>query len=220
MVVLALLAQALAGQPPVSPPLTIYFSDDDYPAAAIRAGEEGAVAFQLTVSPEGRVSDCVILVSSGSATLDQATCRILRARARYSPASDAGGRAIEGSDGGSIVWRLPPEPPPLPSGATPNLPRALVQARPLWTGSLFHNRDFPRDPEHDVAQGTIRYQFIINAEGGVSHCSIVQSSGSPPLDETVCRLLQERARYAPGRDSFGHPQPDSGVGEVSLPLPG
>jgi TonB family protein len=225
MVVLALLAQALTGQqpaaepPPAAPPLTMYFSQDDYPAAAIRAGEEGTVGFLLRVSPEGRVSDCVIVVSSGSATLDQATCRILRARARYSPAAGAG-RANTGSDGDSIAWRLPPAPPPLPPGATPALPRALVPARPLWTGPLFRNRDFPRDAEHDGARGTVLYQFIINFEGRVSYCWIVQSSGWRRLDETVCRLVQELARYAPGRDSFGNPADDSGVDQVSFPLPG
>ena len=80
--------------------------DFDYPAAAIRAGEQGDVGFRLDVGPNGRVARCTITESSGSAILDSATCRMLTSRARFTPATDASATPIEASMTGSIRWRL------------------------------------------------------------------------------------------------------------------
>src|SRR5262249_51938473 len=66
--------------------LNTYFSMDDYPAAAVRNHHEGTTGFRLRVGTDGRVADCQVSQPSGSALLDAATCRILRARARYNPA--------------------------------------------------------------------------------------------------------------------------------------
>lgn len=115
--------------PPIMPPvrmgasraranLNSYFSTDDYPAAATRERAEGTTAFQLTVNASGRVADCVITMTSGSTALDETTCRILRSRARYTPARDAGGNPTAGTDSGRVTWRLPVE-PPAPAAETP-----------------------------------------------------------------------------------------------------
>ena len=98
-----------------------YFSMDDYPAAALRANDQGTTGFRLTISPSGRVADCVITMSSGSAALDEATCRILRSRARYTPARDLNGNPAMGTDNGRVTWRLPVEAPP-PDAALPIVP--------------------------------------------------------------------------------------------------
>jgi protein TonB len=80
--------------------------DFDYPAAAIRAGEQGDVGFRLDVGPNGRVARCTVMESSGSAILDSATCRMLTQRARFTPATDASATPIEASVTGAIQWRL------------------------------------------------------------------------------------------------------------------
>lgn len=87
--------------------LTSLFSNDDYPASALRAEEQGRASFRLTVGTNGRVTDCNITSSSGSAALDSATCRIIKARARYSPALDQNGNPISSTATGSISWQLP-----------------------------------------------------------------------------------------------------------------
>ena len=51
-------------------------SEEDYPAAAIRNREEGVTDFRLIVGPNGRVSNCSIVRSSGYVSLDSATCRL------------------------------------------------------------------------------------------------------------------------------------------------
>ena len=68
--------------------------DFDYPAAAVRAGEQGDVGYRLDVGPNGRVTRCTVTASSGSAILDSETCRMLTARARFTPATDASATPI------------------------------------------------------------------------------------------------------------------------------
>ena len=87
--------------------LNSYFSADDYPAAALRGNDQGTTGFRLTIGPNGRVTDCQVTSSSGSSALDQATCRILRSRARYTPARDSSGNPSSGNDSGRVTWRLP-----------------------------------------------------------------------------------------------------------------
>jgi TonB family protein len=88
-------------------PLASYAMEGDYPAAAIRNREQGRVAVALVIGPEGRVTACTIIASSGSAALDAATCRILRSRARYAPARDARGNPVPDHDRGELTWTLP-----------------------------------------------------------------------------------------------------------------
>lgn len=87
--------------------LVSLFSDEDYPASAVRAGESGATGFRLDVGTNGRVSACTVTSSSGSSALDSTTCRLLRSRARFSPATDSTGAPTTDTVTGRIVWRLP-----------------------------------------------------------------------------------------------------------------
>jgi protein TonB len=89
--------------------LNSLFSTDDYPQSAIRNEEQGTTAVRLSVGTDGRVTDCSITASSGSTALDNATCNIIRRRARYTPAQDQGGNPIGGSDTARIRWELPEE---------------------------------------------------------------------------------------------------------------
>lgn len=86
--------------------LSSYVSDDDYPASALRNREEGRVSFRLAVGPDGRVAECVVTSSSGSAALDDATCRIMRSRARFTPARDSRGNPIADTVSSWVTWRL------------------------------------------------------------------------------------------------------------------
>ena len=105
--------------PPAPPPRPIQtarvkgslmglFSSDDYPDAAYRAEAEGSVRAQVVVGPNGKVTSCTVIQSSGNSALDSATCRIIRSRARYTPATDASGNAISSTTTTEkITWRMP-----------------------------------------------------------------------------------------------------------------
>lgn len=87
--------------------LVSLFSDDDYPPDAQRNEQQGTTGFRLDVGPDGRVSNCTVTSSSGSSSLDAATCRILKARARFTPATDSSGNKTSDSQSGRIRWVLP-----------------------------------------------------------------------------------------------------------------
>lgn len=84
-----------------------WLSSDDYPAAALRAEEQGTVAVWLDIGTDGRVTGCTISSSSGSASLDAATCRIFRSRGRFRPARNPAGEAVPGAVRERIRWALP-----------------------------------------------------------------------------------------------------------------
>lgn len=80
---------------------------DDYPSSAMRNEEEGTVRVRLTVGPNGRVSDCSVTSSSGSSSLDSATCRLLKSRARFTPAKNNQGQPTTDTyNSPPITWRL------------------------------------------------------------------------------------------------------------------
>lgn len=87
--------------------LSSLFMTDDYPREALLTGAQGMSMVEITITPAGRVGKCVVVVSSGTASLDQRTCAIFTERARFFPARDARGRPTSDTDRHSIRWALP-----------------------------------------------------------------------------------------------------------------
>jgi periplasmic protein TonB len=88
--------------------LRALFSTDDYPESALRNEEQGTVRVSFTVGSNGRVQDCNVIQSSGSSALDAATCRIIRSRARFTPATDSSGATVaDQQTSPSIKWVVP-----------------------------------------------------------------------------------------------------------------
>lgn len=82
-------------------------SDNDYPTRALQLGQEGVTGFHLSVGTDGKVANCEITKSSGSAELDKTTCDLMRRRARFTPASDGDGNPTTGSYTSSVRWQIP-----------------------------------------------------------------------------------------------------------------
>ena len=100
-------AQALRPIPRTSP--GNWVSPGDYPTKALIKEQQGKVVVVLTISTEGKVADCRVVVSSQITELDNTSCRVLVARAHYFPAKDSTGQPIEGFDVQRIRWFLPDE---------------------------------------------------------------------------------------------------------------
>ena len=82
-----------------------WIGEYDYPAAALADRPEGTVAFSLAVDHRGNVGQCQIRRSSGSATLDNATCTILARKAKFKPAAAAG--TGDRTYNGKVRWFAP-----------------------------------------------------------------------------------------------------------------
>ncbi|KPF65900.1 hypothetical protein IP88_13130, partial [alpha proteobacterium AAP81b] len=70
-------------------------SGRDYPPDARRFSAQGMLEARYVIGTDGRVKDCRVTQSSGSAVLDAVTCRLVIARFRFRPARDAAGRKVE-----------------------------------------------------------------------------------------------------------------------------
>jgi len=77
---------------------------EDYPPSALDNNEQGTVRVTLTIGPSGRVTGCS--PSGGPPTLQTATCRLLTARARFSPAQDANGNPTTSTYSRAIRWQI------------------------------------------------------------------------------------------------------------------
>ena len=80
-------------------------SEDDYPDASRRAEEQGVTRVSYVIAASGQVSDCQVTKSSGFPRLDEATCRIILRRFRFSPATREG-QPIAETRPQSVKWQL------------------------------------------------------------------------------------------------------------------
>jgi TonB family protein len=102
-------AQAAVATPPKQMSTMVkLFSNDDYPVAASRGRAQGAVSGRFRVTPDGAVTDCVVVISSGNPALDRETCAIWSSRGRFKPATAKDGRPISSAQIFTVNWSLPP----------------------------------------------------------------------------------------------------------------
>jgi TonB family protein len=65
--------------------------------------------------------------------------------------------------------------------------------------------DYPSGAIASGQQGTSGFRLLIDVNGSVRECNIVEPSGSPLLDQVSCQVMLKRARYRPARDREGRP---------------
>jgi hypothetical protein len=83
------------------------FTADDYPADAIRSGEQGRTIAIAAIQPDGRPASCEVVQTSSSKSLDEATCRILMTRLHVPPPHDQSGQPATGHLIVPIRWVIP-----------------------------------------------------------------------------------------------------------------
>jgi TonB family protein len=88
---------------------TSLISEADYPPDARRARAMGTTGAVVLVGADGRLAKCLVTSSSGNASLDAQTCRLLTERARFTPALDRSGRKVVAPFAVSVGWALPEE---------------------------------------------------------------------------------------------------------------
>lgn len=154
-----------------------WVTTDDYPVAAMRADEQGTTAFVLAIDQLGKVSKCEIAESSGSATLDAATCELITRRARFIPARDAAGKPTAGSYASRVRWVLP-EPDPL------EIPFV--------------------DEEGGFHVFSLTYRFFIEPDGTTSDCVLETETTVETLDQPEGPCAPGRP-YKPFLDANGKP---------------
>lgn len=79
--------------------------------------------------------------------------------------------------------------------------------RPRQIHGRLHFSDLPEDLQKAHTGGELKLQYLVGIDGRVSDCRILKSSGRPDLDATTCRLITERFRFRPSRETGGNPVP-------------
>lgn len=200
-----------APRPPITPPPLgmrrpnpipkgnpgVWANTNDYPAIALQKQMEGTTGFRRVVGPDGRVTDCQIVSTSGSSELDQATCSNVQRRARFDPALDATGQPVSGSYANRVRWQIPR------FALTEGFPRAPFALKYGWTRLL--PEDFPKSALEEKRYGTAKIELAVASNGALTSCNIVESSGHADLDDASCKVATTRTTFSPALDLLGKP---------------
>ena len=100
------------------------------------------------------------------------------------------------------VAPAPPAPPPPPRKVQAATARGSVVG-------LFSDEDYPASAQSAGAEGTAQARLSIGADGRVTGCNLIRSTGNGALDAATCSILRRRAKFTPARDSNGNPTTDT-----------
>jgi protein TonB len=84
-----------------------WVTDNDYRSSWVTRKWEGTAGFRLTVGTDGRVKDCTITQSTGHDALDDATCALVKKRAKFDPAKNDRGETANGTFSSAVRWQIP-----------------------------------------------------------------------------------------------------------------
>lgn len=79
--------------------------------------------------------------------------------------------------------------------------------------------DYPKADFAGKNEGATTFLLPIGADGKVSDCRIVDSSGFPGLDKRTCELMRARAAFRPAKDGNGRAVPSFYINRVSWKVP-
>jgi TonB family protein len=185
-------------------------SADDYPRLGLINKWEGTTAFRLDVGKDGRVSDCQVTSTSGYALLDEATCRLIRRRARFNPALNENGNPISWGYASRVRWNIP-------EGGIVNRPVTWKQANER--GAL-SNRGPNKAPDpigmqrwlsHEPFYSAYKefkfasFSLQIGSHGRVTSCeAFAENLKGADVGDALCKELKARASFHPATDANGY----------------
>jgi TonB family protein len=214
---------------PANHPAT-WISSNDYPSILLRKEAMASVSFIVDVGPDGRVSDCRIRLSSGYQLFDEATCRAVKRRARFTPATDVDAKPIPGTFSNVVQWLLPERslPPLDPARVYPPLPKTAAKD---WVTVA----DLAAGPQGPIAftPAQTYYTVQVSQTGNVTACTTekpFQYKKSSQIeqqrnqliiawDSYGCSLIKQRATFEPAKGVDYAPTTSTWHGYIRWPDP-
>lgn len=175
----------------------------DYPAGVVPGGEE-VVTAAFVSGPDGVTTRCRVVAKSHVPALDDATCAILKARARFAPQGEL-----------RIMFRW--------FGTVPGQRTDLAErGDPLliWVPGWISNDDYPVAAYSNGIEGEVHYAAEVSPMGKPLQCGLDQSSGSQLLDSTTCALILKRAMFIPAVGAQGRPRSGRAHGTIKWRIHG
>ena len=251
-ILLTLAALTGADEPREPVPRLVNLSElataDDYPSLAAAKGQEGTAIVEVHVDRDGLVTSCRVTSSSGHTALDEQSCALFRARARFRPARDARGRPVASVYRRPMTWRLEGDPPPpLPrqawvmrqiisldeNGNPVGCRMEAVGAPAVAACSDVLGRKIPIPASEKPANAASEMigethfypveatkvtvapgradaiklgqhvsEVVIGADGRVTECKSIRSSGAIYAEREVCELL-DQCRFSTAEANSG-----------------
>lgn len=197
----AMLVQQM--DPATSPPRLLNTADGliqraDYPPLAMIDDVQGATGFVVDVDASGRPQRCAVAQSSGSALLDQTTCRLLLRRARFAPAV-RGGEAVPGQYRSRVQWRLAPR---------------YVMVDPRYDGPARRSAqaiDALAELTPDDVGAPPATSFVlldVSRAGVVTACRPDGGDAEPSRRDAACARFVGKELFIPGFDGEGNAESD------------
>lgn len=176
-----------------TPLFPLEVTDADYPIDSLLAAEEGRVVLNVQIGADGLVQNVFVEGSSGFPRLDAAAAYFAKARWRFKTSISATIRVV-------VPWNIPIAGAeryviyvPAPAQGT-----AAATRRPPPPNAPVVN-DYPDPALRLGEQGIAGVTYRVLENGTVGEVRIVETSGSPRLDEAVYRMLVDRWRFEPAR---------------------
>lgn len=141
---------------------------------------------KVTVTVEGRATNCAAVISSGDPTLDQLTCEWAEELARFNPALDELGKPVAQD---YHMW--------LKSG-----PDGKPVAGDPWPSI---NYRYPARALREGVEGSVGIQVTVGTDGRVKSCKVIVSSGSAHLDQASCDQTIGLGQFDIAVDENGEP---------------
>jgi TonB family protein len=161
-----------------------WVQDHDFPSAAKKKGNHGAVRFLLAIDESGRVYRCDIIKTSGFTLLDQQTCALMQKKARFKPAMDQSGALVASEWSRMVAW-----------GQNENTDPMANYDLVIKVSKLPKNKQFS-----DLA-----LRKVVSADGQRETCVIQMSSKIIDLDRQACDLVDQAMPSRPLKSADGAP---------------
>jgi hypothetical protein len=161
--------------------------------AGAKEANAGATAFRLSLDPNGQLTKCEITLSSGDAQSDDRVCHFMATRARFQPYLEEGKRIAS-----VFTSRMRFE-----DGGTQGITFRKIDGAAI------------SDRQVDTIVGTtkllavddvrfLKAHVLIEPNGKVEKCAIINSSGEGRIDDLACSALRSNS-VQPAVDAQNNP---------------
>lgn len=192
-----------------------WLTQDPYPTEAAKAHGHGSATVAFSIDRLGHAQDCHITTSSEREDLDQASCALVLARARYQPGSGNDAEQYR-----TIHWIFPGE---TRQAADRRIGRGdvtvLFAPEPVNAGQTISDQALWGNLTLPLIRGLTSFYYVgiigVDANGSMVSCETWQSSSDSRVDSAICDHLKRRGRFSPAKDAEGRNM----LGFVQIRLP-
>lgn len=216
---------------PATPPTPIepqnWIGAYDYPVAARIAEQEGTATVRFLVGADGRIEVCQVVETSGWKVLDDASCALLVANARFHPARDRSNRPIPALIRQRIVWHIPEDRQLVPFASGWTLVRLPVLRDGILNCDLSASQDglldmaddlcaklFPEDAAAQQAAGRQVTALLTLDANGRAAPRPPETRGAPIESETVRFDVSPDGRVINCRSEMPPPRAEQAMVEL------